>query len=349
LWLKICLGLAIFVPSFALIIAARMREFLLFFFSLLSICINSITCNQAICHSINAQYNFAPIPPAPNNQLSLCKEYSSSTCCTAAHTQEIMKQIYPYFDPHNEINDSCKQLTAAIYCSICSPSLGTGLTQGICENSCNSWYNSCSNVLFNEEMQPCNHNSLICSPLHNIVKNGNQFCSIMGFNPLPDSNNHYDDNSIIPTTTTAQFKSELDSLIATSRSNPHFSFSMQQCFDPSNHPSLSNPIKPNYKRAQDVKKKNNHSADDSIPSQFIRSINRIFRRALRQLNNNYYYQSIAVAIVILIFASLFLYLKQFLLNRNSRSERNEESIRLLRANLLEQLAKENNNDSAAFQ
>ena len=101
-----------------------------------------------------------------------------------------MKTAYPFFafswDERAEgygVSEECKNLASSIYCAPCHPLVGTGVKRGVCRESCDAWYSECAPALFEHAvtgLQPCAPSSLICTPLRDIVRDGEQFCRAMG-------------------------------------------------------------------------------------------------------------------------------------------------------------------------
>eukprot|EP00485_Elphidium_margaritaceum_P011089 CAMPEP_0202703800 /NCGR_PEP_ID=MMETSP1385-20130828/16604_1 /ASSEMBLY_ACC=CAM_ASM_000861 /TAXON_ID=933848 /ORGANISM="Elphidium margaritaceum" /LENGTH=125 /DNA_ID=CAMNT_0049361703 /DNA_START=200 /DNA_END=574 /DNA_ORIENTATION=- len=86
-----------------------------------------------------------------------------------------------------------------ILCSSCHPQVGTHEIKGICQDSCNVWYDACRNEYYFVNMYGqltlCTDDALICAPLHTFIANGTEFCTASGFEPNYVTINCFDAHS----------------------------------------------------------------------------------------------------------------------------------------------------------
>ena len=72
--------------------------------------------------------------------------------------------------------------------------ISTGEMEYICPKFCTEWYESCKDEHYTAasdggRLIPCYGNALICSPLNQIVSDGNAFCQRLSFEPLTRDDN----------------------------------------------------------------------------------------------------------------------------------------------------------------
>lgn len=71
-----------------------------------------------------------------------------------------------------------------VSCSSCDPDVGTHKVKGVCEDLCNTWYESCRDGMYTSTkayLAPCYHTSLVCFKLKEAVQSGREFCEQSGF------------------------------------------------------------------------------------------------------------------------------------------------------------------------
>jgi hypothetical protein len=142
---------------------------------------------NGLCQPLSSEFDFAKKPPKPASDLAFCKEYRANTCCDKTSTLNVLRQLGPLFSPDSDIaasfSDRCRQISSTIACAPCHPEVGTRKRQGICPQMCSDWYYACSQGLYTEVdgiLRPCVDSSLICAPLHAIVKTPAEFCERTG-------------------------------------------------------------------------------------------------------------------------------------------------------------------------
>eukprot|EP01083_Nonionella_stella_P018429 51344_1 len=116
--------------------------------------------------------------------LPFCNQYKKKTCCSPSHAHKIFNTIKPLLKS-NDISQKCKQMTIDIWCSSCHPLIGTHHLHGICTHYCDEWYHQCQNEYYYVDMygqlQACQDNSDVCSPLNRFIGSGQHFCELSGF------------------------------------------------------------------------------------------------------------------------------------------------------------------------
>jgi hypothetical protein len=142
---------------------------------------------NGLCQPLSSEFDFAKKPPKAASDLAFCKEYRANTCCDKTSTLNVLRQLGPLFSPDSDIaasfSDRCRQISSTIACAPCHPDVGTRKRQGICTQMCADWYYACSQGLYTEVdglLRPCVDSSLICAPLHAIVKSPAEFCERTG-------------------------------------------------------------------------------------------------------------------------------------------------------------------------
>ena len=142
---------------------------------------------EGICQPLSSEFDFAKKPPHAASDLAFCKEYRAHTCCDKTSTLNVLRQLGPLFSPDSDIaatfSDRCRQISSTIACAPCHPDVGTRKQQGICPQMCSDWYYACSAGLYTEAdgiLKPCVESSLVCAPLHAIVKSPAEFCERTG-------------------------------------------------------------------------------------------------------------------------------------------------------------------------
>eukprot|EP00474_Spongospora_subterranea_P005881 CRZ06339.1 hypothetical protein [Spongospora subterranea] len=136
----------------------------------------------------------SPSPPPPAH-LSFCHQYSPSSCCTPADDRRILRSVAGLYATADEdrFSNLCTTLTARHACAVCSP-LVSGPSPSlhtICLSTCQQWLNACRNDMFTSghsgRLSPCQPNSLICSPLHDIIgDDAADFCGRSGYTVADD-------------------------------------------------------------------------------------------------------------------------------------------------------------------
>lgn len=142
---------------------------------------------SGVCQSLSSEFDFAKKPPGPAADLAFCKEYRAHTCCDKAATLNVLRQLGPLFAPGSEMastfSDRCRQISSTIACAPCHPEVGTRQRTGICPAMCADWYAACADGMYTEVdglLRPCVDSSLICAPLHSIVRTPAEFCERTG-------------------------------------------------------------------------------------------------------------------------------------------------------------------------
>lgn len=136
------------------------------------------------------------------NSLSICTEHRYSTCCNLNHTNTIIRKVYPYFE-QDHFSYECRNFGLQVECSLCDSRINTGVFEGLCEDLCNNWYDSCLRTFFfqnkRHHLAPCEPDSLVCFRLPDLVKNGREFCEKSGHRVAPAlEQSCYNGNPISP-------------------------------------------------------------------------------------------------------------------------------------------------------
>ena len=144
--------------------------------------------------------NFERAPPvrkARSKRLSMCNQFTKSTCCQREHTDVLRMaraaMIYANFGA------SCLRWTDVVACSVCHPHVGIGTMHGICPGLCKQWFGACRGEYYgwgvDGSLTPCRQNALVCAPLDAIIRERKsgakqlatpdalayEFCAHMGF------------------------------------------------------------------------------------------------------------------------------------------------------------------------
>lgn len=118
--------------------------------------------------------------------LNYCNEYRGKTCCDPTTTLAVQRRAYQYYVSEN-ITAACRGFAVSLLCAPCHPMVGVGMWSGVCEHTCDSWFDACGDSLFTlaqHYVAPCDEDSsLVCWPLRDIVSNGREFCERTGFKP----------------------------------------------------------------------------------------------------------------------------------------------------------------------
>ena len=79
-------------------------------------------------------------------------------------------------------------MSARASCAFCDGELGTGKSDGLCLSLCDTWFMSCINDYLDpyitdtsEKLPFCGRDSLICSPVKDVIESSRKFCEKMGF------------------------------------------------------------------------------------------------------------------------------------------------------------------------
>ena len=79
-------------------------------------------------------------------------------------------------------------MSARVSCAFCDGELGTGKSDGLCLSLCDTWFMSCINDYLDpyitdtsEKLPFCGKDSLICSPVKDVIESSRKFCEKMGF------------------------------------------------------------------------------------------------------------------------------------------------------------------------
>ena len=91
------------------------------------------------------------------------------------------------------LSDKCFALTSRMLCSKCDADIGTGLSEGhICLSFCDEWYLSCMRDFIDPYQDAaisnpfCTDDSIICSPVQEVINSSRQFCEKFGFKVMSD-------------------------------------------------------------------------------------------------------------------------------------------------------------------
>nr|PIM03795.1 folate receptor family protein [Toxoplasma gondii COUG] len=128
-----------------------------------------------------------------------CHEHEGNTCCQRRDTESILRRLAFYFTPEAVKSDvsfppkNCASFTSAALCSKCDARVGVGkMTRKnaplLCRSFCERWYHACENDYFApapsgspQALTFCYPDSVICSPLRDVARDGATFCSKLGF------------------------------------------------------------------------------------------------------------------------------------------------------------------------
>jgi len=136
-----------------------------------------------LCSNGLGMFKFDQKFPSKPKELSFCRQYREATCCNNSHAITIMRHASSYYE--EDVSDTCKTMAVKLLCSPCDPFVGVNIRKGICQSACDSWYNACSNDMyavneFDHSLYPCDKNSVVCFPLHDVVNSGVSFCERIG-------------------------------------------------------------------------------------------------------------------------------------------------------------------------
>ena len=94
-----------------------------------------------------------------------------------------------------KIDDTCFATTARVFCSKCDADVATGKNKdgALCLSFCDEWLYTCRDAFFDPYQDPkdgvpfCREDSLVCSPVIDVVKSSRGLCEFFGFNVLSPS------------------------------------------------------------------------------------------------------------------------------------------------------------------
>ncbi|CAG9329265.1 unnamed protein product [Blepharisma stoltei] len=157
-----------------------MNKFYLLIIGVWSLCQNSTS------------FRFSPGTQVHTEKLPFCQQHSQRTCCNISHSLQIFRRISrplmnpPLYTDYQGYSARCLTVMQDILCSECDGDVGEGHKSGICQNLCDSLYESCKDDYFEAGMTEsgiefCSGGSWICYPLTSFVDNGKDFCERLGF------------------------------------------------------------------------------------------------------------------------------------------------------------------------
>jgi hypothetical protein len=186
------------------------------------------------------------------------------TCCSRSDSSTLLEYIYPFYSAETvntaNISDRCRSVVSALYCSFCSPEVGTLSSLGVCPSNCNSLLDACADSLFApsisnpNQLTPCTESTDVCSPASKISSSGPEFCAALGIPvgsphkwPSHPSSSHNINSQSSTSNPKHSGNSELNALTSISRDL----LSIPLCYDASfafHYPPL------NLKRASEIEK-----------------------------------------------------------------------------------------------
>jgi hypothetical protein len=122
-------------------------------------------------------------------ELQFCYEHAGRTCCGPKDANAIRTKVSLLRKKASpKIHERCLQATSRAHCTLCDADVGTGKSDGsLCQNFCDEWLMACQSEFFDpyievsEEVPFCREDSLICSPILDVVNSSKEFCERMGF------------------------------------------------------------------------------------------------------------------------------------------------------------------------
>lgn len=92
------------------------------------------------------------------------------------------------------MSDKCFAVTSRMMCSKCDADISTGVNpdKSICLSFCDEWYLSCMEDYLDPYVDPkegqpfCTDDSMVCSPVHEVVNHSRAFCEHMGYKVMSD-------------------------------------------------------------------------------------------------------------------------------------------------------------------
>ncbi|KAL7066081.1 hypothetical protein ACR3K2_34660 [Cryptosporidium serpentis] len=150
--------------------------------------------------TINKEDQNESYPPMDHkDQFFFCKEHERRTCCNKSHPN-ILSRLYSTFILNTSLSQNCVTYYLKSWCSYCDADVGIGMKlyqkkPVLCHSLCEDWYNSCKtdyfgdsnnylihdNTLISARITPCSETSVLCSQLHTITTNPDEFCRLNGF------------------------------------------------------------------------------------------------------------------------------------------------------------------------
>ncbi|CAD8124426.1 unnamed protein product [Paramecium sonneborni] len=133
---------------------------------------NRITYGQQKLHHLSGIY--------------FCDSYAKRTCCSQQNLEELKYKWYREQQQAVELSQQCQEIFTKTICSDCDGDIGQQVRVGFCPHFCNQMYQACWMDLFqydekSQKLRLCYQNDVLCSELRNIVNNGDQFCSSLGY------------------------------------------------------------------------------------------------------------------------------------------------------------------------
>ncbi|CAD8201654.1 unnamed protein product [Paramecium pentaurelia] len=137
-----------------------------------------------------------------------CDSYAKRTCCSQQNLEELKYKWYREQQQAVELSQQCQEIFTKTICSDCDGDIGQQIRFGFCPHYCNQMYQSCWRDLFQydektQKLRLCYQNDVLCSELRNIVNNGDQFCTSLGYKVNSYSNrDEWIENKYLNLTTT---------------------------------------------------------------------------------------------------------------------------------------------------
>ena len=123
-------------------------------------------------------------------ELTYCFEHGPRTCCANDDVVPIrQKMSLVKYTANPKVSDQCFAVTSRVMCSKCDADIGTGVNSegALCLNFCDEWLFACQNEFIDpyldvsEHVPFCREDSLVCSPVTDVVKSSRNFCEYMGY------------------------------------------------------------------------------------------------------------------------------------------------------------------------
>ncbi|CAK61186.1 unnamed protein product (macronuclear) [Paramecium tetraurelia] len=115
-----------------------------------------------------------------------CDSYAKRTCCSQQNLEELKFKWYREQQLAVELSQQCQEIFTKTICSDCDGDIGQQIRVGFCPHYCTQMYQACWRDLFQydektQKLRLCYQNDVLCSELRNIVNNGDQFCTSLGY------------------------------------------------------------------------------------------------------------------------------------------------------------------------
>lgn len=185
------------------------KLFMLTLLGLLNIIVWSVANDQELfCLEIyDSKNDERHLPYYYFNEFPICKEHEKRTCCKRSHSEAISR-LFSALVARSSLSTRCSNFYQKSLCSFCDSDIGVGAKVAqkspiLCQSYCNLWYDACYRDYFDNiqnsyirniedvsfirlNLIPCTDSSVICSPLHAITTDPEEFCTLNGFSIYKD-------------------------------------------------------------------------------------------------------------------------------------------------------------------